>query len=125
MITIDFEPKNENVCNLEYLKEMTGGKKHLIKDIIDMFLSQVPEELKSINIAVKNADYVSIKNYTHSMKSTVSIMGISSLTAILREMEDFAKKASEIDKITELNIKLNSICKQAIEEIEIEKQFYL
>lgn len=125
MTAINSDQKNVNVCNLVYLKEMTRGKKHLIKDIIDVFLLQAPEELNSINIAVKNVDYESIKTYTHSMRSTVSVMGISSIASILQEMEAFAKKSLEIDKIIELNIKLNSICKQAIAEIEIEKQFNL
>src|ERR1035437_9355406 len=115
----------ENICDLKYLTEMMGGKKSLIKEIIDVFLKQVPEELQSINDAILKTDYATIKNFAHTMKSSVSIMGISVLTPVLQEMEDLGAKSADIEKIKELNQKLNLLCKQAIEEIEIEKHKYI
>lgn len=122
----------KNRCNLTYLSEMTGGKKQLITEIMDVFLQQVPNELKSINDAILAADFITIKNFAHTMKSSVSIMGISSLSPILIEMEDLSKNAidgskpitTSIEKIKQLNEQLNSIAKQAIEELESEKQMY-
>ena len=122
-----------NVCNLSYLSEMMGEKKSLIKEIIDVFLIQVPEELQSINQAITKTDYATIKNVAHTMKSSVSIMGISVLTPVLQEMEDLGAMAADgsttlttnIEKIKELNQKLNLICKQAMEEIEKEKHNYV
>lgn len=121
-----------NRCNLTYLSEMTGGKKQLIKEIIDAFLQQVPNELKSINDAILKNDFITIKNFAHTMKSSVSIMGISSLNPILNEMEDLSKNAiggsisitTSVEKIKQLNEQLNSIATQAIEELESEKQMY-
>ena len=121
-----------NRCNLTYLSEMTGGKKQLIKEIIDVFLQQVPNELKSINDAILKNDFITIKNFAHTMKSSVSIMGISSLNPILNEMEDLSKNAiggsipitTSVEKIKQLNEQLNSIAKQAIEELESEKHNY-
>ena len=37
-----------DVCDFKYLTEVTGGKKHLIKEIIDAFLTQVPKELQLV-----------------------------------------------------------------------------
>lgn len=119
------EKNNENICDVSYLTEMMHGKKHLIKEIIDEFLQQIPEELQCVNDAVKNANYSIIKNYAHSMKSSVSIMGITILTPILQEMEDLGTKAANIEKITELNHSLNLYCIQAIKEIEIIKHNYV
>lgn len=121
-----------NRCNLTYLSEMTGGKKQLIKEIIDAFLQQVPNELKSINDAILKNDFITIKNFAHTMKSSVSIMGISSLNPILNEMEDLSKNSiggsipitTSVEKIKQLNEQLNSIATQAIEELENEKQMY-
>jgi len=123
----------KNVCDLNYLTEMMGNKKHLINGIMDAFLIQIPEELKIINDAIIKGDYKTIKNFSHTMKSSVFIMGVSVLTPILQEMEDLAIKAMialdpltiNIEKIKELNETLNVICKQAIEEIEREKPNYV
>jgi len=115
----------EKLCNLNYLSEMMGGKKQLIKELLDEILSQVPQELNCINDAVDNSEYAIIKNNAHTMKTSVSIMGISMLTSLLQEMEDLCVVSANIEKIKELNQKLNLICKQALEEIKREKQKYV
>src|ERR1700690_2153568 len=79
---------NSNVCDLNYLTELMGNKNHLIIGIMDAFLMQVPEELKCIGDAIAKTDYAIIRSFAHTMKSSVSIMGISILTPILKEMED-------------------------------------
>jgi HPt (histidine-containing phosphotransfer) domain-containing protein len=124
MINSKHEKSIENVCDLNYLKEMMGSKKHLINEIMDAFLKQVPEELQSIKEAITKTDYAIIKSFSHTMKSSVSIMGVSKLTPVLQEMEDLATKETDIEKIKELNDTLNLICKQATEEIEREKMNY-
>jgi len=119
------EKKLETVCNLNYLSEMMAGKKSLIKEIIDVFLKQMPEELQAINDAVAKTDYPVIRGLAHTMKSSVSIMGISVLTPVLQEIVDLAKASGDIEKIKELNQKVNLIGKQAIEEIESAKHNYI
>ena len=120
----------KNVCDLKYLTETMGGNKKLIKEIMDVFLKQVPKDLSGLNAAVIKADYPNIKSFAHTLKSSVSIMGISVLAPILYEMEELAKGAASPDsyrdeKIKKLNNQLNSICRQAIEEIEKEKHNYI
>lgn len=121
---VDFK-NGENMSDLSYLIDMMNGKKALIKGVIDDFLSQIPGELQNIDTAIKKTDFALIKKFSHSMKSSVSIMGISSATVILKEMEDLGAKELNIDKINELNQRLNLICQKAIEEIETEKYNYL
>lgn len=132
MIKIESENNNEHknslgekMCNLNYLSEMVGGKKQLINEILNEIISQVPEELHCINVAVNKSDYSIIKRYAHTMKTSVSIMGIPMLTSVLQEMEDLSTAVSNIEKIKELNQNLNLICEKAIKELEIEKQNYV
>lgn len=125
MIKTESENSTKNVCDLKYLSEIMGEKKHLIKEIMDVFLEQIPDELQSIDEAIINADFVGIKKIAHTMKSSVSIMGIASLVPILQEIENLGTATSNLEKIKELNLKLNLICKKAIEEIEKEKCKYV
>ena len=99
------------------------GKKHLILDIIDTFLKQVPEELFNIQQAIQNGDFRKIKNAAHTMKSSVFIMGISSLGPVLTEMETLGESGTKIAGIEELNIQLRLICDAAIKELEDERVF--
>ena len=118
MVKNEYKKGTESVCELMYLKEMMKGNKKSILGVIDVFLIQISEELFSLNEAVSQTNYAIIKSFSHTMKSTVSIMGISCLVPLLKEMEDLAKIAGGIEKITELNQQLNLICEKAIEEIE-------
>ena len=92
---------------------------------MDVFLQQVPEELESIHQAILKSDYKGKKNFAHTMKSSVSIMGISTLRPILQEMENLGTAASDLNKIKELNEKLKLICNKAIGEVEKEKHKYI
>lgn len=119
------EDKIENVCDLSYLTEIMGGKKHLIRGIMDTFLTQIPEELNSINEAILTTDYDKIKRYAHTMKSSVTIVGITVLITILKELEELGKTAGSMNRINELNRELTMICKKALEEIEAAKPNYV
>lgn len=125
MIKSESQKSLNKVCDLSYLAKMVNGKKHLIKGIIDVFLKQIPEELQYIKEAIIKTDYNTIMNYSHTMRSSVSIMGISILSPVLEEMEELGKSATGIERITELNKTLNLICQQAIEETECEKHNYI
>lgn len=122
---IETENTTENICNISYLTEMVHGNKTLMKEIIDEFQVQISEELKRINDAVENTNYQVIKNLAHTMKSTVSIMGVTILTPVLNEMEDLAKNANDIEKIKTLVITLNIICKKIIDEVASNKHKYI
>ncbi|MFH2142440.1 MAG: Hpt domain-containing protein [Bacteroidota bacterium] len=125
MIKSESQKSLNNVCDFSYLAKMVNRKKHLILGIMDVFLKQIPEELQYINEAIIKTDYSTISNYSHTMRSSVSIMGISVLSSVLQEMEELGKSATGIERIKELNKKLTLICNQSIEETEREKLKYI
>ncbi len=103
---------------------MMENKKHLVMEIIEAFILQVPEELEMLNAAVEKSDYATIKKLAHTIKSSVAIMGINTATPILQEMENLGTEQTNINKILELNESLKLICKVALEEIIEEKSKY-
>ncbi len=123
MLKIEPNNPNKTVCDLNYLTRLMGGKIHLIKKMMRSFLVQVKEELSSLNNAIIKKDYSTIRNLTHTMKSNISIMGISIALPILQEMEDLVTETSSSnsyrnEKLATLNLKLNEICKKAFVEME-------
>lgn len=114
----------ESVCDFKYLKDLVNGKSDLIANLMDVFINQVSDELQCINEAIINTDYKTITRYAHTMKSSVSIMGISKLSPVLNKMEKLGKIETDIEKIKQLNLELNDICTKAIIEIEKEKHNY-
>jgi HPt (histidine-containing phosphotransfer) domain-containing protein len=125
MTTINAENTHGTVCDLNYLAEMTGMKKNLILEIIDLFLTQVPEELEVLGKAIATTDYATIKSVSHAMKSTVSVMGINILAPVLQEMQTLGDCQGDMARIRNLNLTLNGVCSQALDEIRAQKQNYL
>jgi HPt (histidine-containing phosphotransfer) domain-containing protein len=113
----------DKLSDLNYLNMMMSGKKHLIYEMLELFLKNFPLELQSINHAILKKDYLIIKRSAHTMQSSVAIVGISTLSTILREIEELASIAG-IEKIKVLKRELNAICRQALEELENDKYNY-
>ena len=109
------------IINLDFLIKSMRGKKDLMRSIIDIFLKQVPENLRLINEAIDKTDYVTIKNQAHNMKSTISAFGLSDLLDTLNEMENLGKSGKGLNEIKVLNQLLVKKCEQAIEEIKHER----
>ena len=114
----------KKTINLEYLINIMSGKKDLIRETIEIFVKQANEDLPMINEAIKKDDYSTVKRFAHRMKSTITMMGIDSLSPVLEEMETLGNEKNNMERIKELNEKLNETYAQALEEIKIEKLKY-
>ena len=114
----------KKLVNFEYFSDLVGGKKDIMKELIDLFLKQLPEEMLILDSAIKNTDYVTIKNTAHKMKSSIAIFSIDILGDILQEMEVIATLAIDIEKLRQLNDRFRVLCKPVFEEIEKEKINY-
>jgi len=118
----DNKGSKNKIINLNFLIKSMRGKKDLIRNIIDIFLKQVPQNLKTINEAINNTDFLTIKSQAHNMKSTISVFGLTDLLDTLNKIEALGKKAKDINKIKILNKKLVKTCQLAIEEIKEERK---
>ncbi len=116
--------KQNKITNLTFLVKAMRGNKEAIAGSITIFLKQVPEDLASLNEAVDKADFLTIKQFSHRMQSTFSLMGGSRVQDILTEMETLGSRRNEIEKIIELNHSLNLLSDQAMQEMRIEKLNY-
>lgn len=112
--------RQQKFCDLTYLKEMMGGKKELIAELMNDFLMEMPGEIQILNDAVAHKDCAQIKQAAHKMKSTVSVMGVAALHSCLNDMEQLAAQGNAegpaFEKIILLRDEVNGICKKAIAE---------
>jgi CheY-like chemotaxis protein len=125
LLAAQIKPKKNKVVNLNFLIQSIGSKKDVMRETIDIFLEQVPEDIQILNEAVTKIDYTRIKNYAHKMKSTASLIGMHDVEPILAEMESLGEDKKEIGRIESLNEMLNVLCKQGIEEMEQERLNYI
>lgn len=111
---------HKKICNLNYLIGITRGNREKMKDLLVVFLEEIPQELNALTAAIQKTNYTLICDILHKIKCSFSILGITSLTSPVDEMKELSAIASGIEKIKQLNSLVNVVFRCAIEEIKIE-----
>jgi len=84
--------------NLTYLKEMSGGNKDLIREMITLFNTQVEEFARDMDHHLEKKEYELLGKLAHKAKSSISIMGMDDLAAELKMLENLASKGNQTEK---------------------------
>lgn len=105
------------VIKLDYLKELSAGDKKFEKEIIEQFIKVVPQEIESLKKAIDNRDFRQIYQVAHSMKSSVSYLGLTSeLGPHLHEIEKQSSNGAQLNVIESSFKIIRATCIQAVEE---------
>lgn len=114
------------VCNLTYLKNFAGGDQEFIRQMIELFFTQVPEELNHIKQQATLNNLSDVKNIAHKLKSSVSLLGAESMVRHLKQIEDLAAYASDgaairihYDELLNLNVEAVKELKVYLEGVDI------
>lgn len=108
------------VCNMDYLVNVTRGNKKIINNIVAVFFKETKKEMVDLNGAIEKRNYTAISNIAHKIKSAFSILGISVLEPVFKEMEQLSCSTSSIGNIELLNRRVHFVFTQAKEEMMIE-----
>ncbi len=110
-----FKEENQyKTINLQYMKEISNGDKEYEKLVTEQFIELVPRELESLRKAIENQDFDNLKHIAHSMKTSISIMG---LDAVLNEYLDIIENGNPTNiRLMEIIEKITSVCNEAVEE---------
>ena len=81
---------------------MSGGDATFIREMIDLFREQVDEYKQLMPELLKNKDYDSLSKMAHKAKSSVAVMGMKSVSDLLKDLEILASKVEEVDRYESL-----------------------
>lgn len=106
----------DSVIDMEYLRSLSKGDDVFEKNMIRAFSEQMPREIQELKTAIDNKDYEKIKSLTHSMRSTVSYLGLQQLIPLLLQMEAEAENEKGFSQIYNNFALLEVTCQLAIKE---------
>jgi len=72
-------PNQFEIINLTYLESISTGDSDIIKELITIFIDQMPEFYNGFAESYENSDWLKIAAYAHKAKSSVLSMGIDEL----------------------------------------------
>ena len=114
--------KGRAQSKLAEIENIYGGNKPYVKELAEIFLSQITLELKSLDEAYANRDFKLIATTAHSMISTVSYMGLHDE---LNELLSSIERASDLyDPQPDIQI-VKAICQTTMAIIEAELPHYI
>lgn len=107
-----------NLVDLTNLEKTMRGNKKVILETLEIFLQHLPENLDGIVEGVAQENFAMIRRNAHTMKSSVSILGISKIQSLLEEMERLAASESDMARMIELKNELTLLSGHSVKEIE-------
>ena len=106
--------------DLKYLKTITEGDKEILREMIELFLMQVPEYIANMHAFYQAGHFDLLGREAHKAKSSLDIVG---MTELGKEMKILQLKILEgVDRdgcLVYINL-FETQCKEAIEELQAE-----
>jgi hypothetical protein len=103
--------------NLDYLHELSGNDSDFEKVMMEQFISQTPEEMQALEAAIGSNDLLSAKKIAHSLKSTVSYMGLAGELHPHLEGIEKAALAGDSSEIPAKFARIKEVTTEAVKEI--------
>jgi len=104
--------------NMEYLDSVSGGDTEIINEIVVMFRDQSVEIYNEMQSLLAMKDYRSLGLLAHKAKSSVAIMGMEEMAALLKLFELQAKEGLESHKYDAYIQKYKNDTGEAVKELE-------
>lgn len=104
--------------NTEYLDSVSAGDNDIIIEIVTIFREQAVEFQNEMKDLLASKDYYSLGLLAHKAKSSVLIMGMNDLGALLKTFELQAKEGKETDKYESYIVKFVNDTNEAVKELD-------
>ena len=85
------------VTDLKYLQQMTGNDSEVMREMIELFLTQLSEIQDDIGFLVDSKNWFELSRLAHKIKSSALVMGIEQMAADMRELEVLTKEGQNTD----------------------------
>lgn len=100
---------------LGHLRKLMNNNRKNMTEMINIFLAQLPETLKNIEVGIQSAEWEKVHFEAHKIKSSIMVIGLTKLEGLIVKINQFSKKKENLYQIPAL---YNSFKKQALLEVQ-------
>lgn len=90
--------KASTLVNLDRLKKLSNNDASFICEILEIFTTEAPIDVKAIDTGIKKKDLVLVKNMAHKLKSSTALIGLDKISEGLASIEKLAEEGKP-DKV--------------------------
>lgn len=107
------------VCNLDYLYELSKGDMGFVREMIDVFLTDTPGEVRQLEEHIRGKNYSEIRQASHKLRSSIPYVGLDLIIGDdVMEIEELSAKGGSIKDIESRFVKVNKVLSEAFTELE-------
>ena len=108
--TIPNKLLQERITDLSYLEEVIDGDMSLKKQMLEIMLKEMPEEVAKMQIFLDIKDWKKLRSVAHKFKSTVTYMGLHDLKEVVKTIQKNAEERTDLDQLPLLIEKITTQC---------------
>lgn len=103
--------------DLSYLNQVFQGNQDMIRQIIQLFLQQVPQYITEMERCVERNALHDLHPLAHKAKSSVSMLGLKAMEERILQIERFSKEHLNMEELPGLVGQVRQQCEQANHEL--------
>ncbi|HEU4495598.1 MAG TPA: histidine kinase [Flavobacterium sp.] len=103
--------------NLAKVYEISDNDSDFVQDIINLFVAEVPSDLKNVKKGISGKDYKLAYSYAHKIKPTFNLLGMTVAFEEILLVEDWAKREGKKKEIKDTYKSIADKVEKAVKEI--------
>ncbi|MEK8179720.1 Hpt domain-containing protein [Flavobacterium buctense] len=104
--------------NLAKVYALSDNDPEFVMQIITLFVTEVPEDMKQIELGIKEKDHKLAYAYAHKIKPTLDLLGMSVAFEEILQVEAWTKREGKRKEINDTFESIQSQVDKAIKEIK-------
>jgi len=108
----------KNVTDLTYLKSITNNDPSIIREMIELFIAQVPEFSENLTKYLLTKNYIELGKEAHKAKSSLLVIGMEELGSEMKTLQLLTLENKSQESYPGYVKKFKEQCSKAIEELK-------
>lgn len=104
--------------DLSMIESISGGDQQFIKQMVKLFLDNMPQNIEILKRAVEDEDWEQMWKTAHKMKSTIDSLNIVELKQEIRTIELSGKKLERLELIPSIVQKVEKVLNDCMDDLQ-------
>lgn len=106
--------------DLNFLEKITGGDVRITIQLIELFISEVPEAILKLEKLIPEKNWKEVHAIAHKVKSGISVFELTELKKIILNIEDYSREKTNLEEVPKLFRKFKKGCNEAVLDLSAE-----